>query len=117
MLAEDLLVTWLVLGVFPRQVGDAGDEGDADGGVHPVAVVAVEPVEVPRLLRRLRSAAEAAGRLHIRTRDTAELELAIERIRANPKAERTKTVIVLSRLLGPGTPSPAASPAASRRRR
>ena len=38
--------------------------------------------------------------LHVRTRDTAELESVIEQLRANPNAERTKTVIVLSHLTG-----------------
>ena len=36
--------------------------------------------------------------LHVRTSDTAELEAVIEQLRANPDAERTKTVIVLSHL-------------------
>jgi DNA-binding Lrp family transcriptional regulator len=45
-------------------------------------------------------AGDADALLHLRTRDTAELESAVERIRANPNAERTRTVIVLSRLRG-----------------
>jgi DNA-binding Lrp family transcriptional regulator len=45
-------------------------------------------------------AGDADALLHLRTRDTADLESAVERIRANPNAERTRTVIVLSRLRG-----------------
>jgi DNA-binding Lrp family transcriptional regulator len=45
-------------------------------------------------------AGDADALLHLRTRDTEELVSAVERIRANPTAERTRTVIVLSRLRG-----------------
>jgi DNA-binding Lrp family transcriptional regulator len=72
---------------------------------------------VPQVIAAYSVSGDADAMLHMRTRDTAELELAIEHIRAHPKAERTKTVIVLSRLLGPGTPTPSAPPAAGRRRR
>jgi DNA-binding Lrp family transcriptional regulator len=37
--------------------------------------------------------------LMLRTRDIAELEAVLERIRSNPHVDRTKTIIVLSRLL------------------
>jgi DNA-binding Lrp family transcriptional regulator len=45
-------------------------------------------------------AGDADALLHLRTRDTTELESAVEQIRASPNAERTRTVIVLSRLRG-----------------
>jgi DNA-binding Lrp family transcriptional regulator len=73
--------------------------------------------DVPQVIAAYSVSGDADALLHMRTRDTAELELAIERIRRHPKAERTKTVIVLSRLLGPGTPDPAGPPPAHRRRR
>jgi len=74
-------------------------------------------VDVPQVIAAYSVSGDADALLHMRTRDTADLELAIEHIRAHPKAERTKTVIVLSRLLGPGTAAPAAPPATGRRRR
>jgi DNA-binding Lrp family transcriptional regulator len=45
---------------------------------------------------------DADALLHVRTRDPAELESVIEKLRANPNADRTKTVIVLSHLTGMG---------------
>jgi len=42
---------------------------------------------------------ESDALLMLRTRDIAELEEVLERIRANPHVDRTKTIIVLSRLL------------------
>ena len=42
---------------------------------------------------------EADALLMLRTRDIAELEDTVERIRAHKSVDRTKTVIVLSRLL------------------
>jgi len=42
---------------------------------------------------------EADALLMLRTRDIAELEEVLERVRANPHVDRTKTIIVLSRLL------------------
>jgi DNA-binding Lrp family transcriptional regulator len=45
---------------------------------------------------------DADALLMLRTRDIAELEDTLERIRANAHVDRTKTVIVLSRLLDRG---------------
>jgi DNA-binding Lrp family transcriptional regulator len=45
---------------------------------------------------------EADALLMLRTRDIAELEQVLERIRANQHVDRTKTIIVLSRLLDRG---------------
>lgn len=55
---------------------------------------------VPQVVAAYTVAGDADALLHLRTRDTAELESAVERIRADPNAERTRTVIVLSRLRG-----------------
>jgi DNA-binding Lrp family transcriptional regulator len=57
---------------------------------------------VPQVIAAYTVSGDADALLHLRTRDTAELESAVEQIRANPNAERTKTVIVLSRLAGGG---------------
>lgn len=56
---------------------------------------------VPQVVAAYSVSGDADALLHIRTADTAELEATIERLRAHPNAERTKTVIVLSRLLEP----------------
>jgi DNA-binding Lrp family transcriptional regulator len=54
---------------------------------------------IPQVLAAYTVSGDADALLHLRTRDTAELELVIEQLRANPNAERTKTVIVLSHLI------------------
>lgn len=42
---------------------------------------------------------EADALVHVRATDVGHLEATIERIRANPEIARTKTIIVLSRLI------------------
>jgi DNA-binding Lrp family transcriptional regulator len=42
---------------------------------------------------------EADGLLHVRARDTAHLESVLERVRAAPIVQQTKSVLVLSRLI------------------
>jgi DNA-binding Lrp family transcriptional regulator len=53
---------------------------------------------IPEVVAAYTVAGDADALLHLRTRDTRELESAVERIRAGANAERTRTVIVLSRL-------------------
>ena len=60
----------------------------------------VEPYE--QVVEAFTVSGEADALLMLRTRDIAELEDTLERIRANPHVDRTKTVIVLSRLLDRG---------------
>jgi DNA-binding Lrp family transcriptional regulator len=57
----------------------------------------VEPYE--QVVEAFTVSGEADALLMLRTRDIAELEDTLERIRANAHVERTKTVIVLPRLL------------------
>jgi DNA-binding Lrp family transcriptional regulator len=59
---------------------------------------------VPEVMAAYTVAGDADALLHLRTRDTRELESAVERIRASANAERTRTVIVLSRLQRGGEP-------------
>jgi len=61
--------------------------------------------DVPQVIAAYTVSGDADALLHLRTRDTAELEAAVEALRANPNAERTKTVIVLSHLRGPASRS------------
>jgi DNA-binding Lrp family transcriptional regulator len=42
---------------------------------------------------------EADALVHLRATDVGHLEATVERIRANPEIARTKTIIVLSRLI------------------
>jgi DNA-binding Lrp family transcriptional regulator len=60
----------------------------------------VEPYE--QVVEAFTVSGEADALLMIRTRDIAELEDTLERVRANPHVDRTKTIIVLSRLLDRG---------------
>ncbi|HUR78560.1 MAG TPA: Lrp/AsnC family transcriptional regulator [Acidimicrobiales bacterium] len=60
----------------------------------------VEPYE--QVVEAFTVSGEADALLMLRTRDIAELEDTLERIRANSHVDRTKTVIVLSRLLDRG---------------
>ena len=45
---------------------------------------------------------EADALVHLRATDVSHLEVTVERIRANPEIARTKTIIVLSRLIARG---------------
>ena len=60
----------------------------------------VEPYE--QVVEAFTVSGEADALLMLRTRDIAELEDTLERIRAHDHVDRTKTVIVLSRLLDRG---------------
>jgi DNA-binding Lrp family transcriptional regulator len=42
---------------------------------------------------------EADALVHVRATDIADLEAAVERLRSSPGIARTKTIIVLSRLI------------------
>jgi DNA-binding Lrp family transcriptional regulator len=71
------------------------------GRTSPSEILAmVEPHE--QVVEAFTVSGEADALLMLRTRDIAELEDTLERIRANPHVDRTKTVIVLSRLLDRG---------------
>ncbi len=47
---------------------------------------------------------DADALIQVRATDVAHLEAALERIRTNPGIARTKTIIVLSRLIARGDP-------------
>jgi DNA-binding Lrp family transcriptional regulator len=49
---------------------------------------------------------EASALVHLRSRDIQHLERALERLRTEPNITRTKTSIVLSRLIGRPTDGP-----------
>jgi DNA-binding Lrp family transcriptional regulator len=53
----------------------------------------------PELVAAYTVTGEADALVHVRATDVGHLEATIERIRANPEIARTKTIIVLSRLI------------------
>jgi DNA-binding Lrp family transcriptional regulator len=55
--------------------------------------------EIPQVLAAYTVSGDADALVLLRTTDTAELESVVEQIRAHPNADRTKTVLVLSRLV------------------
>jgi DNA-binding Lrp family transcriptional regulator len=68
--------------------------------------------EMPQVVAAYTVSGDADALVHLRTADTAQLELVIEQIRGHPNADRTKTVLVLSRLLPQDwSPAGGASPA------
>jgi DNA-binding Lrp family transcriptional regulator len=53
----------------------------------------------PEIVAAYTVSGDADALVHVRATDVAHLEATVERIRANPEIARTKTTIVLSRLL------------------
>ena len=53
----------------------------------------------PEIIAAYTVSGDADALIHVRATDVAHLEATIERIRANPEIARTKTTIVLSRLI------------------
>jgi DNA-binding Lrp family transcriptional regulator len=65
---------------------------------NPQAIVAAV-AQLPEVVAAYTVSGDPDALLRLRATDIAELERTIERIRAHPDTERTKSVIVLSRLL------------------
>jgi DNA-binding Lrp family transcriptional regulator len=65
---------------------------------NPAAIVAAVSA-LPEVVAAYTVSGDPDALLRIRATDIADLERTIERIRAHPDTERTKSVIVLSRLL------------------
>ncbi len=53
----------------------------------------------PEIVAAYTVTGEADALIHVRATDVQHLEATVERIRANPQIARTKTIIVLSRLI------------------
>ncbi|MEA2137427.1 MAG: hypothetical protein QOG56_577, partial [Solirubrobacteraceae bacterium] len=53
----------------------------------------------PEVVAAYTVSGDADAVVHVRATDVADLEATVERIRANPEIARTKTTIVLSRLI------------------
>jgi DNA-binding Lrp family transcriptional regulator len=56
-------------------------------------------VHEPEVVAAYTVSGDADAVVHVRATDVAHLEATVERIRANPEIARTKTTIVLSRLI------------------
>ncbi len=87
--------------VDPRGFGlsiDAFIELICRGNTSPGEILSMVSDE-PRVIAVYTVTGDADALLHVRTRDTAELELVLERIRSHPNADRTRSTVVLSRLL------------------
>ncbi len=56
----------------------------------------------PEVVAAYTVSGDADALVHVRARDVAHLEAIVERVRVNPEIARTKTTIVLSRLLARG---------------
>jgi DNA-binding Lrp family transcriptional regulator len=80
------------------QVTETFVELYCSGRTSPAEIRAiVEPLD--QVVEAFTVSGEADALLMLRTRDIAELEDVLERIRDNHHVDRTKTIIVLSRLL------------------
>jgi DNA-binding Lrp family transcriptional regulator len=87
--------------VDPRGFGLATDafiELICRGKTSPSQILSMVRDE-PAIIAAYTVTGDADALLHVRTRDTAELEGVLERIRSHPNADRTRSTIVLSRLL------------------
>jgi DNA-binding Lrp family transcriptional regulator len=87
--------------VDPRGFGletDAFIELICRGKTSPSQILSMVRDE-PAIVAAYTVTGDADALLHVRTRDTSELEGVLERIRSHPNADRTRSAIVLSRLL------------------
>jgi DNA-binding Lrp family transcriptional regulator len=105
----DRLVRRGIISGFTARVDPAalGDRTEAFVEIHcaanmsPTALRETLAAE-PEILAAWTVTGDADAVAHVRATDVAHLEAAVERIRANPAIARTKTIIVLSTLIGRG---------------
>jgi DNA-binding Lrp family transcriptional regulator len=100
--------TGVILGYTARidrnaegQVTETFVELYCSGRTSPAEITAIV-APLGQVIEAFTVSGEADALLMLRTRDIAELEDVLEKIRANNHVDRTKTVIVLSRLLDRG---------------
>jgi DNA-binding Lrp family transcriptional regulator len=87
--------------------GALGDNTDAFVEIHCAANMSPSALRdtlahEPEVVAAYTVSGDADALVHVRARDVAHLEAVVERIRVNPEIARTKTTIVLSRLLARG---------------
>lgn len=93
--------------VDPKGVGLATDafiELACRGKTSPAQILAMVRDD-PAVVAAYTVTGDADALLHVQTRDAAELEAVLERIRGHPSADRTRSTIVLSRLLDRRVPA------------
>lgn len=102
----DRLVTTGVIRSFTIRVDPAVDDRGTEAYVELFCRGTVAPVELRRMLSRVPEVVgagtitgDADAIVHMRSRDVASLEGALERVREAPNVDHTRSAIVLSRLV------------------
>jgi DNA-binding Lrp family transcriptional regulator len=100
LLAEGV-ITGFAARVDPAALGhntEAFVEVHCVANMSPIALRETLAAE-PEVIAAYTVSGDADALVHVRATDVNHLEATIERIRANPEIARTKTIIVLSRLI------------------
>ncbi len=95
------VITGFAARVDPAAIGqntEAFVEVHCVANMSPVALRETLASE-PEVVAAYTVSGEADALVHVRASDVGHLEATIERIRTNPEIARTKTIIVLSRLI------------------
>jgi len=102
----DRLVAAGVIRSFTIRVDPAVDDRATEAYEAPFCRGTVAPVELRRMLSRVPEVVgagtitgDADAIVHMRSRDVASLEGALERVREAPNVDHTRSAIVLSRLV------------------
>lgn len=102
---DRLLATGVITG-FTALVDPAALGQNTEAFVEVYCVANMSPMALrgtlagePEVLAAYTVTGEADALVYVRATDVGHLEAVIERIRANPEIARTKTIIVLSRLI------------------
>lgn len=103
----DRLVASGVIRGFSAQLDDAALGATTEAFVELSCRSRTNPADIREMVANLPGVVgaytvtgDADALVHVKTTSTAELEAVVERIRAHQNAERTKTTIVLSRIVG-----------------
>jgi DNA-binding Lrp family transcriptional regulator len=102
---DRLLASGVITG-FTALVDPAALGQNTEAFVEVTCVANMSPIALretlagePAVVAAYTVTGEADALVHVRATDVGDLEMTIERIRANPQIARTKTIIVLSRLI------------------
>jgi DNA-binding Lrp family transcriptional regulator len=105
-LLDDGVLLGFTAVVNPAAEGDQTDtfiELFCRGRTHPADILQAV-VHQTQVVAAYTVTGDADALVHVRTHDIAELEDVLERIRDHPDVDRTKTIVVLSRLLHRDSP-------------
>ncbi|MEA2151054.1 MAG: hypothetical protein QOD69_2884 [Solirubrobacteraceae bacterium] len=102
---DRLLASGVITG-FTALVDPAALGQNTEAFVEVTCVANMSPIALretlagePEVVAAYTVTGEADALVHVRATGVRDLEMTIERIRANPEIARTKTIIVLSRLI------------------